>query len=171
MASSARSSLSAARSIPLGLLLSLLSGPLVAGQPIFVDGFESGDTSAWVPCDPDGTYLLTSPPEISYYCCFGIVDLTITQFLLSLDGSTINSAPSNPVTMVGAGASCPSGSFTANQQEPGGCTIGYSVGGNFASDDTWQGSFQLTFTGQDCDCFGGLDTPCVDQTFPIETSR
>ena len=161
-----RLSLSAA-----GLLAALLAAPVRAQDLIFADGFESGDTSAWDPCDPDGTYTVSNGGPISYTCCFGLININISSFILSLQGSQVNSSPSNPATLIGSPATCPEGEVLASATQPGDCTVTYSLSASFVSAQAWTGTYDLTFTGSACGCFGGADTPCVNQTFPIEAAR
>lgn len=121
-------------------------------------------------CDPDGTYSVTSGP-ISYECCFGQVNVDVSSFVFADDGASIESSPSSPVTMTGAPTSCPSGSFDNSGTLFGSCNETYSLVGSFAGDDTWSGTYSLTFEGPDCDCFGGLGTPCENQDFPVDAVR
>ena len=165
-----RASQTASFRLGLAVVLALVATPIL-GQEIFTDGFESGDLSEWASCDPDGTYELTSPDQISYTCCLGLVTLTIDSFLLTNDGKTVQSSPSNPRNLSGPGATCPVGSIAASATDPGGCTIGYSLMATFVDADSWEGDYLLTFTGSDCDCFGGLGTPCMNQTFPVSATR
>lgn len=134
---------------------------------VFFDGFESGDVSAWSTalggCDPDGSYTLSSPSSIQYSCCLGLVDIDIDQFLFSADAAQISSAPSNPVDLAGAAATCPAGVFSNTGSIPGTCTETYTLDGSFTGANTWTGTYAVTFTGPDCNCLD-LD-PCIDQTF------
>ena len=140
---------------------------------IFHCGFESGDTSAWSSilgsCDPDGTYVLTSPSSISYSCCLGLVDLAIDQFVLAAKGTEITSSPSDPVMLLGDGASCPGGAFSNAGSLAGGCTETYTLDGTFTGPNTWTGTYTVTFTGPECSCFD-LD-PCLDQSFSVSATR
>ncbi len=158
----------------LGVLLLLqaavASDRTLAQVAIFSDGFESGDTTFWGPCDPDGTFALATPSQISYSCCLGLIDVTITQFVLANNAASVSSAPSNPATLTGLGGFCPGGSFTASAVLPGGCSVTYSIAGEFTSTTTWQGNYDLGFVGASCSC-SGFGTPCVNQTFPLEAVR
>jgi hypothetical protein len=74
--------------------------------------------------------------------------------------------------MTGPGGSCPLGSFNASRQTAGGCTVTYSLSGTFVTANAWQGTYQLTFSGPDCSCFGGaFGSPCVNQSFNLQASR
>jgi hypothetical protein len=140
---------------------------------IFYCGFETGDTSTWSSllgrCDPEGTYTVTSPESIQYTCCLGIVDFTIDQFTLTAGGAEISSSPSNPVPLLGDGASCPGGIFSNTGSIPGGCTETYSVDGTFTGPNSWTGTYSVIFTGAECSCFD-LD-PCLDQSFSVTATR
>jgi len=140
---------------------------------IFYCGFETGDTSVWSSilgsCDPDGTYTLTSPSSIHYACCLGLVDFTIDQFVLAAGGTEITSSPSDPVTLVGTGASCPGGAFSNTGSLAGGCTETYTLDGSFTGPNTWTGTYTVTFIGPECSCFD-LD-PCLDQSFSVTATR
>lgn len=140
---------------------------------IFADNFESGDGSSWSGggglCDPNGAYTLTSPSSIRYSCCFGAVDVDISQFLFVLDGAEITTAPSNPVAMQGAAAACPAGAFSNVGSISGGCTETYALTGAFTGPDTWSGTYSMTFVGPDCSCLD-LD-PCFDQVVPVSAQR
>jgi hypothetical protein len=130
----------------------------------------SGCTSA--SCDPDGVYTITMGGPVSYTCCNGNVAVDVTSFTFSLAGAQVDSSPSDPVPMTGAATSCPSGSFDVSGSIPGGCTEHYTLVGMFTGPNTWTGTYQLSFTGSQCSCFGGaLGTPCVNQSFPISASR
>ncbi len=123
-------------------------------------------------CDPDGVYTLQSPTSASYTCCAGLVSVNVSSFIFSNNGATIQSSPSNPVTMTGAATTCPSGSFNNTGSIPGGCAESYKLQGNFTGQDTWSGTYSLTFTGSQCGCFGGaLGTPCVNQVFAVTAKR
>lgn len=123
------------------------------------------------PCDPDGTYTIQGPP-VAYTCCNGLVTVNVNAFLLSADGASIASSPSNPIPMTGAATTCPDGDFSNLGTIPGGCTEGYAVAGSFDDANTWTGTYEVTFTGEDCSCFNGqFGTPCVGQTFPITAKR
>jgi len=55
---------------------------------------------------------------------------------------------------------------------PGSCTQTMRPSGSFTGTDSWSGTLALSFTGPDCDCFGGLfGAPCVDQTVPVSATR
>jgi hypothetical protein len=140
---------------------------------IFYCGFESGETSAWSAatssCDPDDTYTLTSPASIQYSCCLGLVDIDIDQFMFAADATQISSAPSDPVPLLGAASSCPGGAFSNLGSIPGSCTETYALDGSFIGTNTWTGTYTITFTGPDCDCFG-ID-PCIDQMFNVTAAR
>lgn len=139
---------------------------------MFLDGFESGDVSAWSGtqglCDPNGSYTVSGAP-IQYSCCFGLVDLTITSFTFASDGAEISSAPSNPVLLTGAPTTCPAGAFSNSGVLPGSCAETYALVGGFTGPDDWSGTYSMTFSGPDCSCLD-LD-PCLDQTFTIDAAR
>ena len=138
---------------------------------IFFSDFESGALSVWSSqvgsCEPDGTY--SASPSIQYTCCLGLVNIEINQFQITEDGALISSAPFNPVDLTGSGASCPDGAFSNTGSIAGGCTETYTLDGSFSDSDTWNGTYSITFTGLECDCWG-ID-PCVDQTFAVTGSR
>ena len=72
-------------------------------------------------------------------------------------------------TLTGAGATCPVGSFSASDTVSGGCTEIYTLTGDFLDEDTWSGTFDMTFVGADCSCFGA--DPCEDQSVPVTATR
>ena len=65
--------------------------------------------------------------------------------------------------------SCPSGAFSNTVSITGGCTETYSLEGSFSDANTWNGTFSVTFTGLDCDCWT-ID-PCIDQNFAVTGTR
>jgi hypothetical protein len=141
---------------------------------IFYSDFETGGTSVWSftstnlgTCEPDGTYTVS--PSILYSCCLGLVDIEINEFLFTADGAQISSAPFNPGDLIGSPTSCPAGTFSNTGSITGGCTETYSLEGSFSDANTWNGTFSVTFTGLDCDCWG-VD-PCVDQNFVVTGTR
>jgi cysteine-rich repeat protein len=141
------------------------------GNTVSGDGCSSTCTTEVVMCDPDGVYLVQGSP-LTYSCCSGLVSVNVSSFILAANGASIQSSPSSPVTMTGAATSCPSGSFSNAGSIPGGCSEGYAVAGTFTGADTWTGLYTVTFSGPDCDCFGGLlGTPCVNQVFPVTAQR
>jgi cysteine-rich repeat protein len=119
-------------------------------------------------CDPSGSYALFTP--ISYTCCFGLVSQSITAFVIAPNDTVTTGSPGG-VGMSGAAAQCPSGSFTHSFTIPGGCTETYRVEGSFTSANTFAGAYTMEFIGSQCDCFGGIDTPCVTQTFNFVATR
>ena len=121
-------------------------------------------------CDPDGTYTIVGAP-VSYTCCFGLVSVNVSSFVFTNNGAIIGSSPSNPVPMTGNATTCPSGSFSNQGSIPGGCAETYKLVGSFTGQNTWTGTYELQFQGPDCSCFGGLDTPCVNQLFSITAQR
>ncbi|MCC6523652.1 MAG: hypothetical protein IT373_13435 [Polyangiaceae bacterium] len=140
-------------------------GNLVSG-----DGCSSTCKTESASCDPDGTYLVVGPP-IAYSCCFGLVSVNVSSFVFASNGATIASSPSNPVPMTGAATTCPAGSFDNAGSIPGGCAETYHLVGSFTGPDSWTGTYQLQFSGPDCSCFGGLDTPCVNQLYTVTATR
>ena len=144
---------------------------------ILYDDFETGDDSVWSmsvggSCDPDGLYTLTDP--VQYACCTITqppqVDIDISEFLFTQDGTVITpSGMHYPATLTGSGATCPIGDFSASDTLSGGCTEIYSLDGTFTDADTWSGTFDMTFIGDECSCFG-FD-PCVDRSFPVTATR
>jgi cysteine-rich repeat protein len=135
------------------------------------DGCSSTCMNEVVACDPDGVYMVLGGP-LNYSCCSGLVSVSVSSFLLNADGAAIATSPSNPVTMGGSPTTCPSGSFANSGSIAGGCTETYSVSGTFSSTNQWSGLYSVTFTGSDCDCFGGLfGTPCVNQVFPVTAQK
>ena len=146
---------------------------------ILYDGFESGDDSVWSasvggPCDPDGLYALTTPGTVQYSCCTIAgppqVDIDISDFLFAQEGAAITpSGMHYPAILTGPGATCPAGNFSAADTISGGCTEIYSLDGAFLDANTWSGTFDMTFVGEECGCFG-FD-PCVDQSFPVTATR
>lgn len=122
-------------------------------------------------CDPNGVYQVQGAP-IGYTCCNGLVTVNINSFTLANAGATITSSPSNPVPMLGAATTCPAGKFANQGSIPGGCTETYKVSGKFTDNNTWTGTYDLVFTGNQCSCFQGmLGTPCVNQSFPVTAKR
>lgn len=43
--------------------------------------------------------------------------------------------------------------------------------GSFVGANTFVGTYSVSFSGSDCGCFGGLGTPCVNQTWNISAGR
>ncbi len=131
----------------------------------------AGGTSAWSfdfgTCDPDGSY--TASPSIQYSCCLGLVDIEINQFQFTANGAQVSSAPFDPGDLIGSPMSCPSGAFSNTGSIAGGCTEAYSLEGSFSDANTWNGTYSVTFTGLECDCWG-ID-PCVDQNFVVTGTR
>jgi cysteine-rich repeat protein len=122
-------------------------------------------------CDPNGAYQVQGAP-IAYTCCNGLVSVNINSFTLANAGATITSSPSNPVPMLGVATTCPAGMFANQGSIPGGCTETYKVSGKFTDKNTWTGTYELVFTGNQCSCFQGmLGTPCVNQSFPVTAKR
>lgn len=121
-------------------------------------------------CDPDGTYLIQGAP-VNYTCCFGLVSVSVNSFIFSNNGATIASSPSNPTTMIGNATTCPSGSFNNQATIAGGCAETYHLSGSFTNANTWTGTYELKFAGPDCDCFGGIGAPCVNQAYTITATR
>jgi hypothetical protein len=123
------------------------------------------------PCDPDGTYTKSGAP-ITYTCCLGFVDLNVSTFTFQANGASITAGPVSPGgTLMGAPTTCPSGAFSNTAVLPGLCTETYTLAGSFSGPNTWTGTYSLQFTGSQCDCLGGLGTPCVNQTFPVAATR
>ena len=54
---------------------------------------------------------------------------------------------------------------------PGGCNETYRLTGSFVGANTFVGTYSVSFSGSDCGCFGGLGTPCVNQTWNISAGR
>lgn len=73
--------------------------------------------------------------------------------------------------MTGNATTCPGGSFNNTGTIPGGCAETYSLVGSFTSANTWTGTYQVSFSGPDCSCFGGLGTPCVNQLYSITATK
>ncbi|MBK8254456.1 MAG: hypothetical protein IPK82_17530 [Polyangiaceae bacterium] len=121
-------------------------------------------------CDPDGTYTIVGAP-IAYTCCFGLVNVNVNSFIFTNNGATIGSSPSNPVSMVGAATTCPSGSFNNTGSIPGGCAETYHLVGSYTNANTWTGTYEIQFSGSDCSCFGGLGVPCVNQLYSVTAQR
>jgi hypothetical protein len=122
------------------------------------------------PCDPDGTYTKSGAP-IAYSCCLGLVNLTVSTFTFQANGALITTAgPSGP-QLVGVPTTCPSGAFNNTAVLPGGCTETYNLAGSFSGPNDWAGTYSLQFTGSQCSCFGGLGTPCINQSFPVAATR
>ncbi|MFO0755253.1 MAG: hypothetical protein U0359_02105 [Byssovorax sp.] len=142
------------------------------GNAMSGDGCSATCQLEVVACDPDGLYQITMGGPVSYSCCGGLVSVNVSSFFFSNDGASVMSSPSNPATMSGAPTTCPSGNFSVSSSIAGGCTESYSLTGSFVNQNTWTGVYSLTFTGQQCDCFGGLlGTPCVNQVFGITAVR
>ncbi|MEZ4382416.1 MAG: hypothetical protein R3A79_13780 [Nannocystaceae bacterium] len=122
-------------------------------------------------CDPDGLYAVQGP-ALTYTCCVGLVDINVSAFTFTNDGASILSSPSNPVPMSGAPTTCPDGDFANQGSIPGGCTESYALTGSFDDKDTWTGTYEIKFQGQQCTCLDGqLGTPCVDQSFAVTAQR
>jgi cysteine-rich repeat protein len=140
------------------------------GNTVSGDGCSSTCQIEIMMCDPDGTYLIQGPP-VNYTCCFGLVNVNVNSFIFTNNGANIGSSPSNPVSMTGNATTCPVGSFANQGTIPGGCAETYKLTGSFTSTNTWTGTYEVKFAGPDCSCFGGLDTPCVNQLYPITATR
>jgi hypothetical protein len=121
-------------------------------------------------CIPDGTYTRDGGAMI-YTCCGGLVSVNVRTFQLSSGGAVINTGPGFQ-TLTGQATTCPSGPVRGSLQIPGGCTETYTIDGGFVGPNEWRGTYRATFTGPDCDCFGGLfGTPCVNQSWPVQAFR
>jgi hypothetical protein len=121
-------------------------------------------------CTPNGTWLKDGGP-IVYTCCFGLVNVNITQFAFSASGGTVTPMPTHPGTLSGAPTTCPAGSFTQQLAIAGGCTETFRLTGTFTGPNTFNATYQLQFTGSDCACFGGLGTPCTNQSWTFTGYR
>ncbi len=123
-------------------------------------------------CDPDGTYLVIQGGPINYACCSGLVSVNVSSFIFSGNGATVLASPSNPVPLAGTATTCPMGSFSNTGSIPGGCTETYTLTGSYTNQDTWSGLFQVSFSGADCSCFGGLlGAPCIAQAYSVTAQR
>lgn len=140
------------------------------GNQVSGDGCSSACQTEMMACDVNGLYLKSGAP-VSYTCCFGLVSVNVSSFIFSNNGAAVSSSPSNPATMTGAATTCPSGSFSNIATIPGGCSETYKLTGSFTGPNTWTGTYELQFSGPDCSCFGGLDTPCVNQIYPITATK
>jgi len=146
---------------------------------ILYDGFETGDDSVWSSsvggsCDPDGLYTLTLPSAIQYSCCTITdppqVNIDISEFLFAQDGTAVTpSSMHYPAILTGSGATCPAGGFSASDTFSGGCNEIYTLDGAFVDANTWSGTFDMTFIGDECSCFDF--GPCLDQSFPVTAIR
>lgn len=124
------------------------------------------------PCTPDAVWRLASPSRVTYQCCGTMVDVDVGAFTFSSSGARIQPSPSFPAALSGAAATCPDGGFDASASLTGSCTETYRLAGAFTGADTWAGTLTLTFTGSQCDCFGGtLGSPCTDQSFAVTATR
>jgi cysteine-rich repeat protein len=154
------------------------NGTLEAGEQCDDGNVASGDgcsatcQSEVLACDPDGAYTIVQGGPVSYSCCSGLVSVNVSSFVFQQDGATVLASPSNPAPLSGAATTCPSGGFSNTGSIPGGCTETYSLSGSFTGPNTWDGLFQISFTGPDCSCFGGLfGTPCIGQVYPITAMK
>lgn len=135
------------------------------------DGCDAACKVEAMTCNPDGVYMIQGAP-VSYTCCSGSVNVNVSSFIFTASGASIVGSPSNPATMTGSPTTCPSGSFLNSGSIAGGCTETYTLDGDFSDADTWSGVYTITFTGADCDCFGGqLGSPCISQTYPVTAAR
>jgi hypothetical protein len=145
-------------------VVDLLPDPLTAAGE--GEGEGSVDT-----CDADATWSITSGGPVSYSCCI-FVNQNITGFVISGNGGLASPVPSSSQNypLDGAGA-CPQTLSYADVRN-GGCTESYSLAGNFTDANTFTGTYTMSFSGGDCDCFGGtLGSACSDQSFPITATR
>src|SRR4029078_8831484 len=99
------------------------------------DGCSASCTLEILSCDPDGVYTIAGAP-VAYTCCFGRANVNVSSFIVSGDGASIGSSPSNPVSMTGAPTTCPSGSFNNTGTIPGGCAEKYHLQGSYKNAKT-----------------------------------
>ncbi len=134
---------------------------------LVVAGFLSLFVSpARAQCLLNGTYVST--PSASYSCCMALISFNVTGWIVSVNGNqiSINASPTGP-HMAGT-VNCQTGTFTATQTIPGGCTETYTLTGQIQSAGHWTGTFTAQFVGSDCSCFNGqLGTPCFSQQYSI----
>lgn len=114
----------------------------------------------------DGTWVMENP--VSYECCMNLiaVDFAALEIMVSDSSITVATSGSHPGLLVGAFSSA--SEFSAQATIPGACAETHAIDALFQPGNTLEGTFQMTFVGSDCSCFGGqFGTPCVNQTFPI----
>ncbi len=140
-------------------------------------GVDAGPPDAGPPpdggCNPNGIYTLDAG-SIQYTCCFGLSSIDVTQFQFTpAGGTTVIPGPSQPGTTLTSGSTttCPSGTFNVSRLLAGGCNETYRLQGNFVGPNTFVGTYTATYSGSQCDCFGGLDTPCTNQSWSISAGR
>jgi hypothetical protein len=121
----------------------------------------------------DGLYTIDGGAITYGPCCFGLVQLNVTQFYFFTDGGTLTVAPSplwspgsvGQPTMNGPGTVC-DGGFDVSESylNMGACYGTYTLNGTFIDPNTWTGTLDLQFDPT-CGCAGTGD--CFDQSFPV----
>ena len=110
-----------------------------------------------------GIFELT--PTVDYNCDAGetipVVQLSIAQLEFLVQDITIT-VTGAPVPMVG---SVDNSAFSASGTEPGTVTITYNINGSFSDDNTWNGIFEILFSGD------LTLTNCTNVSFSITGNR
>ncbi|MFO0598328.1 MAG: MopE-related protein [Myxococcaceae bacterium] len=124
-------------------------------------------------CNPNGIFTIDAGTRPVYTCCFSSVVIDISQIQILSNGTTLTPGPSQPgVTLTDGGATtCPSGTIYGKRVLTGGCTETYTLTGVFTGPNNFSGTYTAQFTGSQCSCFGGADTPCTNQTWTFGAGR
>jgi len=92
---------------------------------------------------------------------FTDITFTNTGGLISVTGWTVSSTTSAP-PMADPGPACPN--IDASTTIPGSCDETYRILGTFTDEDTFTGTFSVTFTGALCD-------DCTSRSVPVTGTR
>jgi hypothetical protein len=117
------------------------------------DGIEYGEVgidTIIIRVEASGIYTLN--PTISYYCAFGLVDLSYSSFTFIDTGTTLTIQPmmNGGGYMMGNTASF--GTIDVSFTYFGSCDEIYSLEGTFINENSWQATFTVSFVGSCFDC-------------------
>ena len=122
----------------------------------------------------------TSSPNVAYTCAGSLVNLQITEWLMTAgdnDEVVVTGNSSTSGSLTGPMPICPGGSFLVSTIQEGGCCETYTLSGTFTDDDTWSGTFTIEFCqSSSCGCSAGDGFSCSlgmcqDQSISVMGSR
>jgi hypothetical protein len=123
-------------------------------------------------------FFLELADRFSYTCCEGgcafgaCVQWNVQRMRIQGDGFGAVFLPTAPTSFDNGSAECPAGPINYFRSRAGGCDEAYTVSGNFIDANTVEVTMTMTFTGSECDCFGGFfGTPCANQSFAFTARR
>jgi hypothetical protein len=119
---------------------------------------------------------------VSYTCCYGIVNISITDFTFSTPVAGVTQIQPQPTWSPGATrplkgptVTCPTGFIDAGVVYAGGCTETYRLQATMTGPNTWDGTFTFQYVGNQCNgtdfsmiCLGD---PCTTHSQPIQGWR